>query len=82
MDFSRRRAFWTAFSRGLFWSLVIAAVLCLALMLYEAVFVDLDHRNVILAVREVTGEQVVQTALAFVVMALYYAYLATRRGSD
>ncbi len=82
MDFSRRRAFWKAFSRGLFWSLVIAAVLCLALMLYEAVFVDLDHRNVIPAVREVTVQQVVQTALAFVVMALYYAYLGSRRGSD
>ena len=81
MDFSRHRAFWKTFSRGLFWSLVIGALLCLSLMVYEAAFVDLDHRNVIPAVREVTVQQVVQTALAFVVMALYCAYLGTRRGS-
>jgi hypothetical protein len=82
MDSSLRHSFWKTFRRGLLWSLVAGALLCLALMTYESVFVEFGDRNVILRVRDVTIQQAVQTVLAFVFMSLFYAYLGTRRDSD
>jgi hypothetical protein len=82
MDSSQYHSFWKTFRRGLLWSLAAGALLSLAVMSYEVVFVEFGNRNVTEGLRDLTIQQAVQTGLAFIIMSLFYAYLGIRKDPD